>query len=398
VTAPFGAAGDGRVYVTTVTGSGAVSLATAPVILDGIGDGTGQALTVRGGVDWSGDGAADFLISAWGADLGGIYDAGEVFLFHGPVSAGGSWSDANVVVRGTDKGTGIGTAADFVGDVDGDGDEDVALGGARHEWYGMYGYNWGRVWLVSPDDHPGGVYADDDIAPTVASTDKDRGYSGSIPRAGDVDGDGVDDLVVGGTGLHVYLGPVGTSMDLTDADVVLEASSTTDPGAVTAGPGDMDGDGVADLLLADPEYNSGTTRTGLVWLITSVAPGRSSVDEVATATIEGNSGDERSFGTTLRGAGDLDGDGSRDVVAGAVWDAATKIGSTRVFYGPLSGVLASADADLVIGGEDPSEPHRSVAILPDGTGDGVTDIAIGVDGDADSGAYAGAVFVFSGAP
>ncbi|MFZ5477883.1 MAG: putative metal-binding motif-containing protein [Myxococcota bacterium] len=257
--------------------------------------------------------------------------------------------------------------AALAGDADGDGVADLALRASD-----------GRastVWVVSAaleGDLP--LRATDPVF-----TDETDGFE---LAAGDLDGDGLADLVLpswdpgtGTGGAYLLRSPLGADLGAGDADAVLVALGAF-RAARAALPGDVDGDGLADVVLADPDASRDSPWGGAVWVVPGDVSGTRDLDD---AGVRLDGGYARQAGLALTG-GDLDGDGLAEVVVGTR-------GDVRVVTAPLvAGRLA--DASDRIGG-DPS--LGEAVALGDGDGDGHADLLLGAafagwDGDTNRGA------------
>ncbi len=268
--------------------------------LDGAhpGDGVGSSVAAAGDVD--GDGFEDWLSGAPGADPSGLSDAGSVHLVSG---ANGS------LIRqfdGDSRWGRMGSVVSGLEDLDGDGVGDVA-GGGPHTWNGASqevgavslwsGATGSRIWSVLGDHEFGSL-----------------GFS--LAGTGDVDGDGVPDLLVGEPWAPSAAGrtSAGALLVLSGADGgELRRQEGHWMGAIhgfaVAGVGDVDGDGTPDHLCGSPGAKPGGVETGAVYLY-------SGADGALLHRFEGpKEGD--GYGRSLADAGDLDGNGFADLLIGA---------------------------------------------------------------------------------
>ena len=311
-----------------------------------------------------------------------------------------SLSIANGQLRGDSASDYAGGAVSGLGDVDGDGLNDLAVGSFGADDGGSAS---GAVTVVA-----GTAAVGVNNLATVArfrvygaTAGDNLGYS--LGAAGDWDGDGVDDLGAGAWGndsggtdagaAYVISGAsAGTSSVSSAASLILVGEDAGDyAGWVVAGGGDPSGDGRSDLLVGGPWADDGGTLSGTVWL---VAGGTTGTLDLAAAhgRIIGESSSDQA-GTSAAMLGDTDGDGFDDIGVGAVGDGAggAGAGAAYVVLGPVSGDVDLGVADLVAVGENAGDQAGyAVAGGGDQNGDGYTDLLVGAPyhdyGAADSGA------------
>jgi hypothetical protein len=335
------------------------SLATSDYYFTGeaAGDGAGGYASRAGDVD--GDGRADFLIGAYWNDEAGN-TAGKAYLMFG-ASLGATrhipLSDADwhlvgengggeppCVEDGVDMEEGELCHGDWTahslntaGDVDGDGLDDILVCAYRSN---EAGYNAGKVFLV-PGHRlgPEGGRLDLGDAPIQFLGEQAFDLLGhTVASAGDVDADGLQDIVLGAYGSNDSTGKayvvLGSSiedemtMDVGAADFIFEGEHSGDEaGYVTASAGDVDGDGLGDLLIVaffNKEVGDGATPTGQsgsgkLYVVTAgelPAPGGTvALGDIDRAWLAEADADAMGYGTSR--VGDVDGDGLDDLITGS---------------------------------------------------------------------------------
>jgi hypothetical protein len=233
----------------------------------------------------------------------------------------------------------------------------------------------------------------------------------SIASAGDVDGDGLDDLVFGvesnddvdtGSGkafviLASSLDPGSPTMSLSDADMVITGVGKNDrTGATVASAGDLDGDGLDDVLVGAYGYGNSVGAVGVFLGSTLTATTDMDFDE-ADYLITTSTSSEL-IGFSLSGNGDVDGDGVPDLLYGSTSDDTAEIasGAVMVHLGAhIDADTASTDFDYkYIGDTELEYVGTSACWVGDVDGDGVDDFLSGTS-YIGSGLYSGTVWLIT---
>lgn len=378
---------------------GSQALAT---LEDPLGESFGWS--VAGAGDQDGDGLDDLLIGAPASDF--AEDAGGIaYLLTGPRSGTVTVdSGTDIVLYGDSNVAYLGWSVVGPGDVTGDGIDDLALGavGASYESWS------GAVYVV-----PGPV--------TSSTSVTDKAYAGGaafvggggdwlgyrMAAAGDVDGDGVADLLMGSVDAGAYLacGPFAGSGA---ADSTARWISSTAPQQLAdglAGAGDLDGDGYDDLLIADPY--AGGNQAGIIYVLSGAIdagdPLAGDVDlgSEATAMLLGEDWDHA--GSSLAAGWDMDGDGTHEYFVGAPGadplpaDASGQ-GGVYIVPGDLTGThdLSSVLAGVRYGDLLDDLAGTTVAAGGDLNADGLEDLAVGAPGYDTTSSLSGMTYVALG--
>jgi hypothetical protein len=270
---------------------------------------------------------------------------------------------ADVILEGESKYGDAGSSV-ALGDLDGDGADDVLVGADRYSEVGTY-YGAGYVVL---DPSVGSITLDAADA-TYRNTGSVSSFFGFSAAVGDLDGDGVGDALFGSAngGVLVELGP--PSGDFSSADAVW-----TDSGiGYSLAAYDLDDDGADDAALG-----AASTSYGLVCLVSAFSGGWTSWTAVTSNYIQGEAYSDY-FGSSVA-MGDIDADGLGDLVVGAVYESTTTYdrGAVYVFDGPLSsGAVSASSANLKITGSDRYDYVGYSVLVEDLDGDGSDDVVVG---------------------
>ncbi len=357
-------------------------------------DQLGRITTSAGDVD--GDGVGDLLLTAHGHAATGML-AGKAYIVLG-ASLGGpgvysvATADYGFLGEGAEDLAGHGAAA--AGDIDGDGLGDVLISGYLHDGST---FDEGRVYLVlgSSLEAPGSRSLGG--ADYVFEGEAENEHLGhEIVAAGDVDGDGLPDLLTGAYNnddaavnagktyllLGASLGDPGL-YGIEVADFHLLGENTGDEsGLVVSGAGDVDGDGLDDLLVGAKQNQDAGQLAGKAYLVLakSLVASEFSLAEADHHFIGEAAGD---YCCIVSGAGDVDADGKADLLFGAHKNDAGGDNSGRVYLflgGNLgaSGSQSVGEADLLLDGENEAAgTGGSVAGGGDVDADGFDDLLIG---------------------
>jgi len=306
--------------------------------------------------DINGDGYSDVVVGAWGY----LINIGRAYIYFGGSSMNNT---ADVTVTGEGTSNSFGYTVSTCGDVNGDGYSEVIVGA-----YGNSSNN-GRAYLY--DYYPNG-----EITYDINMTGGAAGnyFGGSVSTAGDVNGDGYSDVIVGAYGYssntgraYIYFG--GSSMNNV-ADVTMTGEAIDNSfGYTVSSAGDVNGDGYSDVIVGAAGYSLSIGRAYIYF-------GGSSMNNGADVTMTGATAGIY-FGNSVSSAGDVNGDGYADVIVGAL-GYSLSIGRAYVYFG---GSSMNNFADVTMTGETTGNSFGiSVSSAGDMNGDGYSDVVVGAGG------------------
>lgn len=293
---------------------------------------------------------------------------------------------------GTAEGELLGSAVAHVGDLNGDGFADFAVGSPGHDTElrneGAVAVYFGRRGPISSE-------------PDLFLVGRTRDESfGSAIIGGDFNGDGYSDLVVGAPGSNLgqvnggavfifYGGPRGPSSR--PGTVLVGKTFDGLFGSAVAAVGDVNGDGYGDLLVGAYEGVADPAAAGAVYLYYGGPKGLGSAPAL---TLRGQKGGDQ-FGSALAALGDVNGDGFLDFAVGGRKndEAGEDAGAVYVYHGGPRGPLT--EPRMILGGPGPGAQFGAVlAAAGDLDGDGYADLLVGAFNAGRSGE--GAVFLHLG--
>lgn len=195
--------------------------------------------------------------------------------------------------------------------------------------------------------------------------------------------------------------PTGTTAPLEEG--VAPISTEASQGVVLGAPGDVNGDGIADVIVGAEGNSAGGTGAGAVYIFFGGGGllAKKSASEADVEIIDGNGA---ALGKSIASVVDFNGDGVSDFVVGAQGhvEGSARTGGAFIFFGrrasepPFPGQMTVSDANVKLIGGIFSQFGSTVAHAGDVNGDGLSDVLVMAPGDSEGGNGAGAVFLFLG--
>jgi hypothetical protein len=322
--------------------------------------------------DVNGDGYDDVLVAS--EFCGALDREGRVYLFLG--SAAGLSATHAWMIQGGGSDESLGWSIASAGDVNNDGYDDVIVG---------------APWASYPEGHEGRAYVFYGSASGLSTTANWTAESNvdwsdfgqSVASAGDVNGDGFSDAIIGYVGMsnpevaegraYVYLGSA-SGLSTMPAWMYENNHAGSELGESVASAGDVNGDGFSDVIVGGFRYGNPEPREGVAYLFLGSASGLS----FTPAWKAESNQDYAEYGQSVASAGDINHDGYDDVLVGAPWYSSGENYEGRAFlyYGSPTG-LRPSPIHMAESNQERAHLGYSVASAGDVNGDGIADIIVG---------------------
>ena len=373
--------------------------------------------------DVNGDGFDDVIVGARSADQNGA-ESGTSYVIFGKASGFKATMDLPSLngrngfrLNGTSKYENLGYSVSTAGDVNGDGFDDLIIGapGQSDSIYVVFGKASGfdaTLDLLNPGSASGF---------RINGITQSTNMRISVSNAGDVNGDGFDDLIIGAPGDFFFFSDepisLGTSYVIfgkgSGFDATMNLSELNGNngfrlnGVVTGGylgwsvsnAGDINGDGFDDLIVGAPYADlNGIHNVGTSYVVFGKSSGfdasldLSNLDGSNGFRLDGKTGGDKS-GRSISNAGDINGDGFDDVIVGSY----VVFGKDSGFNATMSLSTLDGSNGFRLGGEsERDQAGRSVSNAGDVNGDGFDDIIVGGAHTNPNGTWSGTSYVIFG--
>jgi hypothetical protein len=372
------------------------------ITVNGIGYDDLSGISVASG-DINDDGSPDLIIGSVHPGSDPNQHAGEVYVLFGPLASSTYElsSDPDIVIAGLTRhyqaGHGVAT-----GDINDDGADDLIIGEPSYA---------GRAYVFFGPLSDGDYTISDSHLVVNGAGDNHAGYG---VGSGDMDNDGIADLIVGSPAaapggradageVSILFGPLGPGvLELSsDTDILIRGGSVGDSVGVSVECGDLSGDDITDLILSAPNRDvGGKTEVGQTYVLFGpLEPGAYDVPVDADVTANGVDSDDHS-GLDI-GTGDVNNDGSDDLIVGAYGadpHGLSRAGETYVVYGPLTtgAIELESEMDITFNGIGTQHLSGHAVSTGDINNDGLEDLIIGAMYAPDYSVRSGQTYVLFG--
>jgi hypothetical protein len=289
----------------------------------------------------------------------------------------------------------FGVSVSSAGDVNGDGYSDVIVGAPEYSNGEM---NEGRAFV-----YYGGLFELSDTPDWTAESDQAGAWFGySVSSAGDVNGDGYSDVIVGAYyydneqanegRAYVYHGS-SSGLSATPEWSAESDQANADFGYSVSSAGDVTGGGYSDVIVGASDYTNGESYEGAAFVYHGSSSGLAISPDWA---VESDQADAY-FGNSVSTAGDVNGDGLSDVIVGAYSYGNGELGegSVFVYHGSSSGLSLSPDWTAE-SNQVGASLGRSVSSAGDVNGDGYSDVIVGTPAYDNGDENEGRAFIYYG--
>ncbi|MEQ1675896.1 MAG: FG-GAP-like repeat-containing protein [Chitinophagaceae bacterium] len=384
-----GETNEGAVFIYQGSAAGINTVAAASIESNQAGALMGYTVACAG--DVNGDGYSEVIVGVIAYD-GDQADEGAAFIYYG--SATGISITTNNILEGNQAGTGL-SSVGGAGDVNGDGYSDVMIG--------ITGYDNGQTDEGAAFVYHGSAAGINTIASAMMESNQAVAYFGSsVASAGDVNADGYSDVIMGAPNYDngqtdegaafVYHGSA-TGINAIAAVRLENNQAFSYLGGSVASAGDVNGDGYSDIIVGASLYDNGLTDEGAAFIYHGSAAG---ISTIAVTNVESNQAGAL-MGNTVASAGDVNGDGYSDIIVGAVAydNGQANEGAAFVYHGSATGISTTA-ATMLEANQANAGMGRSVASAGDVNGDGFSDVIVGAYLYDNGETNEGAAFVYHG--
>ncbi|MEM9119176.1 MAG: hypothetical protein AAGD09_15030 [Cyanobacteria bacterium P01_F01_bin.56] len=400
---------DPSLDLSTLDGSNGFAITTTDIY-----DNSGRSVSSAG--DINGDGIDDFILGAGSSVSFGTTPAGTSYVVFGsnqpsdPSLALSSLDGSNgFVINGIDAGDEAGFSVSSGGDINGDGLDDLIIGAYEADPNGQN--NAGESYVVFGSNSSFGASLelsalDGSNGFVINGIDADDRSGASVSGAGDINGDGLDDLIIGSstTASYVVFGSdqgFSASLALSSLDgsngFVIDVPIGSSFRTSVSNAGDINGDGLDDLIIGTSNTSNNGTNSGSSYVVFGSDQGFDPTFDVSSLNgsngfrLDGMAGDFS--GISVSTAGDFNGDGLDDLIIGGVGGGGPmgppSSSSVYLLFGSTAGFAPSLDLSNLDGSngfrlDDPGTDDEGLSVSGGGdiNGDGFDDLIIGEDDQA----------------